>query len=268
VESPVSYFKLYHKPQKDKAKLLVTPDGCKIAVTVPTKPRRFEIGTYYHVYNCGVERRPLFDSSNDYLRFSEAIKFYRHEQKIGFAQYQNLLPTVQQIYNELHPTGVETLRVRIISHCLMPNHFHLVLKPVSEDGLVRFISDICNSHSRYFNTKYERLGKLFQGPFKAKEIKTDESLLQVTRYVHINPPSSKRTNPHGTLRPEDYPYSSYKIWISPPATHPTGVIVDLAEVRKFVKLVGGPEKYKQFVEAKLTPEALQDSLGELALDGA
>ncbi len=222
-----------------------------------TAPRYFTSDFYYHVYNCGVEKRDVFTKSWDYRRFLQTIEFYLHNQNISYAQFQNLNETAKRTYHDLNPKGLKTLRVEIIACCLMPNHFHLVLKPANEGGVSRYLSDLANSYTRYFNLKNKRVGALFQGSFQAKEIRSEESLLQVTRYVHLNPTSSSKTNPYGTLKPEDYPYSSYRQWINLEQLNPKGLNVlnvdslDQEQISKWIDFAGGPRSYKKFVESKI-----------------
>jgi len=69
----------------------------------------------------------------------------------------------------------------------MENHFHLILKQISRDAITTFMRCIMNSYTKYFNKKYERVGPLFQGKFKALLVDKDEYLLHLTRYIHLNP---------------------------------------------------------------------------------
>ncbi len=80
--------------------------------------------------------------------------------------------------------------VRILSYCLMPNHFHLLLEQLSDQGVKKYLSNFSNSYTRYFNTKHKRIGALFQGIFKAVRIEDDEQLIHVSRYIHLNPATS------------------------------------------------------------------------------
>lgn len=80
--------------------------------------------------------------------------------------------------------------LEIISYCLMPNHFHLLVKQVIDHGIVKCLNNFSNSYTRYFNIRHDRVGPLFQGRFKAVRIETDEQLLQVSRYIHLNPVAS------------------------------------------------------------------------------
>ena len=146
----------------------------------------------------------------------------------------------------------------------MPNHYHLVLKLTNTDGISQFVSDIQNSHTRYFNEKYERTGVLFQGTFEAREVRDGSSLLQLTRYVHLNPVTPIKSNPTGLIKtPQSWLYSSYLEWIGLKNPH----IADKEEVQRWLSLANGAQNYKEFTEAKIGKD-LALELGNLALDGS
>ena len=90
----------------------------------------------------------------------------------------------------------------------MPNHFHLLLKQMLEGGIEEFMRKILNSYTKYYNTRYKRVGSLFQGQFKAVAIESDEQLIHVSRYIHLNPYVADLTS---TL--DNYNYSSYPNFI-------------------------------------------------------
>jgi putative transposase len=96
--------------------------------------------------------------------------------------------------------------VEIIAFCLMPNHFHLLLKQLQKKGTSTFMRNFQNSYARYFNTKYHRSGALFQALFKAVRIETDAQLLHVSRYIHLNLVSSFLVEIKNL---ENYPWSSF-----------------------------------------------------------
>ena len=77
--------------------------------------------------------------------------------------------------------------VEILCYCLMPNHFHFLLRQLKERGITRFMTRFTDSYAKYFNTKHKRNGPLFQGRFKAVRIEDDNQLLHVSRYIHLNP---------------------------------------------------------------------------------
>ena len=103
--------------------------------------------------------------------------------------------------------------VEIIAYCLMPNHFHFLLKQSKENGMSVFVGNVSNSYTRYFNTKYKRTGPLLQGKFKAVRIESEEQLFHLSRYIHLNSFSSCLTKTLDELC--KYQYSSLPEYLSP-----------------------------------------------------
>jgi len=97
--------------------------------------------------------------------------------------------------------------VDIVSYCLMPNHFHFLLLQNKENGISKFMGDFQNSYVRYYNTRHDRVGPFFQGQFKAVRVQTEEQLLHLSRYIHLNPYSSSIIKSSDNL--ENYEWSSY-----------------------------------------------------------
>lgn len=96
--------------------------------------------------------------------------------------------------------------VEIIAYCLMPNHWHLLLKQLRDGGVTDFVQQLSLSYSHFFNTKQERKGPLFQGRFKAYRIETEQQLIHTCRYIHLNPFSSYVVKSYDLLL--EYPFSS------------------------------------------------------------
>lgn len=215
-----------------------------------SKPRNFNPNLYYHIYNRAVlEKREIFASPHDYQRFLNTIVYYLLEKRpVRYADFQNLSADAWQ--SILHPKGVlAKRRAKLVAYVIMPNHFHLLMKPEEKpQALSQFLSDLANSYTRYFNLKYKRSGVLFQGTFKSKEIADEASLLQVSRYIHLNPLNSSKTNPSGMLKtPQEYPFSSYHEWLGLKEPH----IVDAGEVKFWIEKANGPQNYQRFTEAKI-----------------
>lgn len=144
---------------------------------------------YYHVFNRGVNKRYIFKSKYEYHRFILLLKYYNFvDYPIKFSKFTKLSTDQrQEIWTRLNKDKGHT---DILSYCSMPNHFHLLLKQNDENGISKLLSNLQNSYVRYFNIKNERIGPLFQGPFKAVRIDSEEQLLHVSRYIHLNPYSS------------------------------------------------------------------------------
>lgn len=102
--------------------------------------------------------------------------------------------------------------VDIVAYCLMPNHFHFLLKQRVNNGIIKFSSNFANSYTRYFNTRNHRNGALFQGIFKAAHIENDEQLIHVNRYIHINPAVSFLIKEESL---DSYPWSSLSEYLNP-----------------------------------------------------
>lgn len=214
---------------------------------MPTKPRSFREGSYYHVFNRGVEKRTIFQSRRDFQRFLSTMVYYTHDQPIPFAINERLGLPHETLPIPANPEGLME-RIKIVAYCLMPNHYHLLVKELIGGGTSRFLSDLQNSYTKYFNKKHERVGVLFQGTFKAKEITDEPSLRQLTRYIHLNPLVSRRSNPEGLMeKPQEWLYSSYPEWINLKNPH----IVDGEEIKRWVTLAGGVQKYREFTESKI-----------------
>ena len=76
--------------------------------------------------------------------------------------------------------------VNFIAYCLNTNHYHFVLEPVCDRGVEKFMQKLGTGYTRYFNERYKRNGVLFQGPYKARHIETNEDLLHLSAYVNLN----------------------------------------------------------------------------------
>lgn len=177
---------------------------------MPYRKVVFADGEFYHIINRGVAQQPIFLSIRDYSRFLSVIDFYKHlSPPLSYSHYIRL--PEKQKSKFIKNLKKKPQLVEIICYCLMPNHFHLLLKQLRNKGTPTMIGNIQNSYARYFNTKYERAGPLFQSMFKAVRIETDEQLLHVSRYIHLNPSTSYVVET-GNL--DSYPWSSLPEYLS------------------------------------------------------
>ena len=168
---------------------------------MPTRKIFFANGETYHIFNRGVEKRTIFLNKSDYKRFVKTIFYYVRERNL---KYSLSTSDTDPDWNNRGGRLVE-----ILSYCLMPNHFHLLITQKQDKGVSKFLRIMQNSYTRYFNTKYKRVGPLLQGAFKAVHIKSEEQFLHITRYIHLNPFVADLCR-----KPEDYPWSSYPAYLS------------------------------------------------------
>lgn len=150
----------------------------------------FAEGEFYHVYNRGTDKRAIFLDDQDFARFLQSMIEFNVTDPIGSLYQHSFINNKNQLRSlapKLIAVGNETGKlVEIIAYCLNQNHFHLLLKQVSEHGIARYMQRLGTGYTNYFNHKYERSGSLFQGTFKAIHVDSNEYLLHVSAYVNLN----------------------------------------------------------------------------------
>jgi putative transposase len=152
----------------------------------------FAEGEYYHIYNRGVDKRTIFSTAADYRRF---IAYLYLMNDIERADHSYLLRNFGGLASEIaqkkpRDNMWEPL-VAIGAYCLMPNHFHLYVKPLADDGISKFMQRVQTGYTMYFNKKHARSGALFQGTFKAQHVDTDPYAKYLFSYIHLNPAKLK-----------------------------------------------------------------------------
>ncbi|OGE64327.1 hypothetical protein A3I48_02940 [Candidatus Daviesbacteria bacterium RIFCSPLOWO2_02_FULL_36_7] len=192
----------------------------------------FVSGSFYHIYNRGVEKRKTFMDRRDHLRFLETLDFYRkYPVPMKLSDFRRGVIKLKKIENQ-------TELARIYCYCLMPNHFHLLVQQLTDGGISEFLRRVADSYTRYFNTKHDRVGSLFQGSFKAKLVETEEYLLHLSKYIHRN------SFPLPMWERRHYPYSSYSYYLSG-KQHP---FCDIDFINSFFSRTNPNLTYQSFVE--------------------
>src|SRR3989338_7919325 len=162
----------------------------------------FAPGEFYHIYNRGTDKRIIFMSRSDRDRF--LVLLYLANQS-GPVDLKLQGSTLLEITEER--TGDPL--VEIVAYCLMPNHFHLLIREVEEGGISKFMQKVTTGYTMYFNKRHDRSGSLFQGRFKATHIADDRYLRYLISYIHLNPvkliePKWKETGIADKVRAEQY----------------------------------------------------------------
>jgi putative transposase len=166
-------------------------------------------GNYYHVYNRGNSKQTLFHDKADYARF---LFLLLHQQSPT-----SLPQTNRFVKNYLNKGNfsvnhkdlnsiIDGRLIELVNFCVMPNHFHLTVKTVSDDGLSKYMHKLGNAYSQYFNKRYEMSGHVFQGTYKAKLVDTDQQLAYLSAYIHRNPNEITQWKNNAA----HYPWSSYQ----------------------------------------------------------
>ncbi|MBX4206446.1 transposase [Candidatus Parcubacteria bacterium] len=211
-------------------------------------------GEYYHICNRGINKQIIFHDHHDYLRFLFLILYF--QSPIKFDHLNRIIKTFSEIVGQhrVLATGYEEDMVRkrsveLTAFCIMPNHFHLLVKEIDEGGIAAYMQRVLNAYGKYYNTKYGKSGHVFQGPYRAVHMDDDTQLLHVSAYIHRNAREiGKWQNIYN-----EYPWSSCQ---------------DFTERNRWGKLVmpgiildqfKGKTDYKKFLDtslAKVTEEEL------------
>jgi len=143
----------------------------------------FSVDEFYHIYNRGTDKRVIFTDINDHNRFVLLLRLCNSATQVDISH--KLREGLS--FTELMSIDVSERLVDIGAYCLMPNHFHLIMRENQESGISRFMKKLLTAYSMYFNKKHKRTGGLFEGPFRATHADTDEYLKYLFAYIHLNP---------------------------------------------------------------------------------
>lgn len=220
---------------------------------------QFHKGGIYHIFNRGVEKRNIFQTDSDRWRFLQGMYLFndedssinllwRMEHERGGLNFRSLKEFIGRTQKERRAL------VRIMADCLMPNHYHLILEEIQDDGISRFMHRLGTGYVKYFNKKYDRVGGLFQGRFKAVLVEKDLYLQYLLVYLNVVNPGEliepelkeKGVNDIGAIMrfAEEYLWSTHQEYLG----KRDSIIIDKGILGDFF-----PEsmKYKEFARAML-----------------
>ena len=170
-------------------------------------------GEYYHVFNRGMQKQPIFENDADRLRFLFLLLAFQGKNTIP-----NISRTLKQFVQSstlnidsefIDQILLQDRIVELVTFSLMPNHFHLQLHEIIEGGIAKYMQRVLTAYTKYFNLRHEKSGHLFQGSYKSVLMKDDGQLMHVSAYVHRNPRELK--NWKG--QENKYPWSSYQDYV-------------------------------------------------------
>ncbi len=148
----------------------------------------FAQDNYYHIYNRGVEKRTIFLDDFDRFRFIHDLFEFNDTAPAGKFSKGRFPSASKQ--SEVEPPIVIPPRIPLVKihcFCLMPNHYHMLVEQVRDGGIIAFMKKLGTGYTMYFNEKYDRVGPLFQGRFKAVHVTEETHLRYLPLYIHLNP---------------------------------------------------------------------------------
>jgi putative transposase len=181
-------------------------------------------GQYYHVFNRGVDKRNIFSDDENYRFLLRKIK-----------------------------TQLQKFPLTLIAYCLMPNHYHLLLRLEEDSALSPFIQAVFNGYVQAYNQQEKRSGTLFEGRAKIKLIYQNDYFLHIPRYIHLNPVKAGLVT-----KPEDWPFSNYRefIGLRKGTLFSPGFVTNNYDT---------PQVYRAFVEEHI-PQHVETYLQSLGLE--
>ena len=192
---------------------------------------QFSNNQYYHIYNRGVDKRDIFIDERDCQKFLRNLKDFNN--KSYYEQRARVIEEKKELSSFLE--GFERV-VEVVTYSLAPNHFHLILKQLTENGISNFMHKTGTSFTNYFNKKYDRSGSLFQGTYKAIHIGSDEYLLWLSAYVNGN------IEIHNIEKAEFYNWSSYRDFLCGEKSEILG------DINIILSQFESADKYRDFVK--------------------
>ncbi len=208
--------------------------------------REFAENEYYHVFNKGLQKEKIFLDKQD----REILLYYLRVYLVNPDKIQAKYPRLPL---RLQAKNLNS-QITLIAYCLMPNHFHFLLKQTTKDAISKLMRQIINAYTLYFNKKYTRTGPLFEGRYKAVRIPSDNLLLHIARYIHLNPVVANLVD-----NPENFAWSSHKDYIMKANS-------DLISSNPILGHFKSLKTYQQFINDQITYGKELEKIKHLILD--
>jgi putative transposase len=217
---------------------------------MPIKHPQFLNNGIYHIVTRGVEKRQIFMDDSDYYRAIFSLYEFNDENPALIRDRRRDRLRAKKNGRELFSATRELL-VEILAFCLMPNHLHLLLRQLKDNGISSFMRKFGAGYPAYFNKRYDRVGHLFQGRFRAVSVDSIEQLKNTFVYINVNPTDLIEVGwkEKGIKEPEKAIkfLENYK-WSSYPDYAGNKNFPSLTNREFILETLGGKENCKNFVE--------------------
>ena len=213
-------------------------------------------GETYHIFCRSIADFRVFNSEGEYDRMQQLIKYYRSDNSLRFSDFINLkLVQMEGLSNAINiMSGDKEQLIGVVAYCLMPTHINLILKQLIENGISKFMKDLLISYTRTFNQLHKRRGPLWESRFKNVLVESDEQLLHLTRYIHLNPVTAGLVD-----FPEDWIFSSYREYL--------GKVIEPAAICQFEEVLEiKPPSYRKFVNERISYQRELAKIKNLIID--
>jgi putative transposase len=223
-------------------------------------PRRIQIAPfeYYHLYQRGVDGRLVFEDEEDYLRFIVLLFFANSTERVNLRSVRD-----RTFADQFVAEGTEKI-VDIGAYCLMPNHFHVLVREIGEGGISKYMQKLMTAYTMYFNKKYGRKGSLFGSGYRAEHVTDDRHLKYLFAYIHLNPLSlhdpnwrkkgvTNKKTVQGYL--QEYIYSGYLDWCGGDRSQ-----CSILSPESFPQYFEEPDSFSEFIQEWVSFSELEHEL--------
>jgi len=197
----------------------------------------------YHICNRSIAEFKIFQHDKAYVRMGQIFRFYQFENMPEkFSCFMKSSPVRRYGFDDYfsYISKEKDKVAQIICYCIMPTHYHLILKQLKTGGICNLLTYVQSSYSHYFNLRHRRKGPLWESRFRSVLIRTDEQLLHLTRYIHLNPVTANLVD-----WPQDWYFSSYAEYLQQNIGQEC-----LCEFKDLLKVE--PDEYARFVENRIS----------------
>lgn len=171
-------------------------------------------GEYVHIYNRGMQKQPIFETDSDRFRFLFLALTFQGEhviKNVSRELKESVLNSILHIDADLIKEVLKNRMVEVVNFCLMPNHFHFLLRELKDKGIAKYMQRLLIAYTKYFNKRHNKSGHLFQGSYKSVHVGNDEQLMYLSAYIHKNPSEIRGWNG----KEDRFPWSSYPDCLNP-----------------------------------------------------
>ena len=211
----------------------------------------------YHVYSKSISHFKIYNNPREYERFIQLTRYYQFNgPQLPFSKFLRHIETHKSSFEKtlLEASKEKACCVHILAYCLMPTHFHFILRQTCDNGIENFMRKVCNGYSHYFNLRHNRKGPLWQTRFGNVMIHNPQDLLETSRYVHLNPATAYIVD-----LAEHWPYSSFREYTRiknaqfPNICH-TEILLKHTTPEKYAAFVNGYVQTQRQLKPRQNPE--------------
>jgi putative transposase len=173
-----------------------------------TVARSIALGEHYHVFNRGAHKTNLFRDEKDWIRFLFLLLYCQSPVRVTNSyrfMRSSALERGFSVPEKQEKDVIAKRLVELVSFCVMPNHFHLIVHEKEEGGIAQYLQRVSIGYTAYFNEKYKASGHVFQGRYKAVHVEDNDQLLYLSAYIHRNPRELSKWKG----QEEKFPFSSF-----------------------------------------------------------